>query len=66
MSASSNSTIEKPMDTSITYNATYGQEPQPFLLGETRLIVGKRKIGRMEDGMGEKFPSTHTSSHKET
>ena len=30
------------------------------------LIVGIRKIGRMEDGMGEKYPSAHTSSHKET
>ena len=31
-------------------------------IGGSHLIFGIRKIGRMEDGKGEKYPSTHTPS----
>ena len=34
--------------------------------GETPLIFGIRKIGRLEDGKCEKFPSTHTANRMDT
>ena len=34
--------------------------------GESHLIFGIRKIGRMEDGKGENFRSAHTSSQMDT
>ena len=34
--------------------------------GKSRLVFGIRKIGRMEDGKGENFRSTHTSNQMHT
>ena len=46
--------------TSITYSVGGASS------GGSLLIFGIRKIGRMEDGKGENFRFTHTSSQMDT